>query len=352
MAKNKSPKHVLITRFSALGDVAIAIPVVYDVCRAWPDVNFYFVTRPWQATLLQNPPANLTVVPIDVRGKFGGVLGMAKLASHLRKQFPIDAMADLHSVIRTWQLELFMRLRGVAVQAIKKDRKARKRLVTGVERKQLTPTYERYRDVFARLGLPSDGTRFHTIFDGVEVPQSDIVPEKAEGQRWIAVSPFSSHTGKTYPLEQLIKVIEKLVEMPNVHVFLMGGGKAERTALMPIDALYDNVTSVAALKHDFIDELALLSRCDVMVSMDSANMHLAALVGLPVVSIWGATHRYAGFMGWHCDPALAVERTDLDCRPCSIYGERKCRHGDLRCLRGIEPQMIVDRIITALEPRS
>lgn len=349
MAKNELPKNVLITRFSALGDIAIAIPVVYDVCRTWPNVNFYFLTRPWQATLFQNPPENLTVLPTDIRGQYGGMLGMWKLVRHLRKQYPIDAMADLHSVIRTWQLELFMRLNGVRVQAIEKSRKERKLLTSGKLRKQLTPTIQRYRDVFSNLGLTSSGEHFHNIFDGTTPPQSHIVPQKPEGQRWIAISPFSSHVGKTYPLELLIKVIEQVVAWPNTHVFLMGGGKAERTALAPISALYDNITSVAALEHNFTDELVLLNNCDVMVSMDSANMHLAALVNLPVVSIWGGTHRYAGFMGFNCREDLVVERTDLDCRPCSIYGEKKCRYGDYRCLHGIDPQMIVDKIATVLK---
>lgn len=89
-------------------------------------------------------------------------------------------------------------------------------------------------------------------------------------------------------------------------------------------------------------ELALMNRLDVMVSMDSANMHLASLAGVPVVSVWGATHPYAGFMGWGQSIGNAVQ-IDLPCRPCSIYGNKPCLRGDYFCMKNISPEQIVER---------
>ena len=142
----------------------------------------------------------------------------------------------------------------------------------------------------------------------------------------------------------MLQVIDSLAALPGVKLFLMGGGKKEREALEPIEQKYENATSMAAIKHDFIDEFHLFSLCDAMVSMDSANMHLASLVGLPVVSVWGATHPYCGFMGWGQSEENAVQRTDLDCRPCSVFGQKPCKHGDYRCLNGISPNIIVEKI--------
>ena len=90
-------------------------------------------------------------------------------------------------------------------------------------------------------------------------------------------------------------------------------------------------------------ELILMSHLDVMLSMDSANMHLASLTATPVVSVWGATHPYAGFVGWN-QPQENIIQADLDCRPCSIYGKRPCRRGDLACMNMIRPEQIVERI--------
>ena len=96
--------------------------------------------------------------------------------------------------------------------------------------------------------------------------------------------------------------------------------------------------------------LVLMSHLDVMISMDSANMHFASLVNTPVVSIWGATHPYAGFMGWGQKPHNAVQ-IDLACRPCSIFGNKPCLRGDLACLRTISPEMVYERVKRVLSKR-
>ena len=90
-------------------------------------------------------------------------------------------------------------------------------------------------------------------------------------------------------------------------------------------------------------ELNLMSHLDVMLSMDSANMHLASLVNIPVVSVWGATHPYAGFMGWKQLPVNTVQ-LDLSCRPCSVYGQKPCWRGDYACLRDITPEQVIAKI--------
>ena len=166
---------------------------------------------------------------------------------------------------------------------------------------------------------------------------------KPSTARWVAVAPFSAHPGKVYPLERMREVVMRLADDKSMHIFLMGGGEQERNVLDSWAKEHDNVTSVAGIPHTFADELALLARCDVMVSMDSANMHLASLVNLPTVSVWGATHPDCGFMGHHQQLNHAVQ-LDLECRPCSVFGERPCRHSDYRCLTGITPEQILNKV--------
>ena len=95
------------------------------------------------------------------------------------------------------------------------------------------------------------------------------------------------------------------------------------------------------------EELALMSHLDVMLAMDSGNMHLASLVGTPVVSVWGATHPYAGFMGWGQSEKNAVQ-ISLPCRPCSIFGNKPCIRGDYACLRQITPNQIIEKVESLL----
>lgn len=345
MAKSEKPRCVLVTRFSALGDVAIAVPVLYDVCRAYPDTHFVMTTRTWAATMMVNTPSNLTVVPVDLTKEYHGLWGMIRLSRRLRKDYGIDAMADLHSVLRTWAMNACMRLHGVPVRRIDKGHKQKRALIKGRLHEQLKPSHQRYRDVFAQLGFPTE-PHFTSVFD--HTPPCEIVPPKSEGEQWIALAPFSQHKGKVYPLEQMRQVLDLLAARPDTRIFLMGGGNKEKKALAPWQEAYPNVTSVAHIQHTLADELALLAHCDVMVSMDSANMHLASLVATPVVSVWGATHPYSGFMGYRQDEARAVQ-LDLPCRPCSVFGEKRCKFNDYHCLTGITPEMIVAKIDQTLK---
>lgn len=130
--------------------------------------------------------------------------------------------------------------------------------------------------------------------------------------------------------------------MTGYKVFLFGGGKAEKEKLEAWEKRYPQTVSLAG-KLKMTEELALMSRLDAMVSMDSANMHLASLVGTPVISVWGATHPAAGFMGWGQSEENAVQ-LDLECRPCSIYGNKPCRRGDYACLESIQAVDILNKI--------
>ena len=143
------------------------------------------------------------------------------------------------------------------------------------------------------------------------------------------------------------KVVALLSQQKDTRIFLFGAGEHEAKILGAWRDKYEHVTSLADRRNGFPVELALISHLDVMVSMDSANMHLAALTHVPVVSIWGATHRYAGFMGYGVSTQLIVE-TDLPCRPCSVFGNKPCHRGDYACLRNILPQTIVKRVLQTI----
>ena len=349
MARSDKPmqRNVLVMRLSALGDVAMTIPVLYPACRANPDTRFVMITKAWPASMFHDRPDNLMVVGIDVNKEYKGLFGLIKLASHLRKQYNIDAVADLHSVMRTWIIGAWMKLCGIPVARLDKQRARRKALINHKSDEPVTPTHDRYRQVFQQLGIevPDDFTR---LYDGKPLPVSPIVLDKEPGQRWIAISPFSAHEGKVYPLKLMEQVIAQLSKRDNYWIFLMGGGKAEKIALRAIARNNERVISMAEIKHGFTDEYALFGKCDLMLTMDSANMHLASLMGLKAITIWGATAPACGFLGYGQDSGIDIQ-LDMDCRPCSIYGERDCRYGDYRCFARITPDRVVERVVAALE---
>lgn len=350
MRKNKSSnkyKTVLVARFFALGDVAMTVPVIYSVCMGNPGTRFIMITQRVASTLFINAPSNLTVIGVDIKVEYHGLRGMLRLKRKLSKEYDIDLFIDLHDTLHSWMLGAMFLLNGIKVLHFKKGRHGKHEL-TRKHNKHMLPLISsraRYREVFYRAGFVTDDL-FNSIFGSGKASSdqySAVSAPKGEGETWIAIAPFAKHQGKIYPMKHMAKVVDKVTQWENVKIFLMGAGDDENKVLKKWAAKYDNVKNLAERRNGFPCELALLSNCDVMVSMDSANMHLASLVRLPVVSVWGATHPYCGFLGWHQEERNAVQ-LNLSCRPCSVLGDKACMRGDHFCLSGIQPQMVIDRI--------
>lgn len=344
--KEDKPQTVLITRFSAIGDVAMTIPVVYSVCRSNPDVHFVMVTRPSMATMMINRPTNLDVVGINLK-QYKGLPGLQRLFKELYDKYQFNAYADLHNVLRTRVLRLLSRLKGVRIAALNKERSHRKALTrkNGKVMLPMTTQRARYRAVFFDLGLGVED-RFVSLWDSNRAPESDfatITEPKKPGERWIGIAPFAAHRGKIYPPDRMLSVVRALGADPRNKLFLFGGGGEEQKILEEWAAKIEGTCSLAGKKYGFPTELALQSHLDVMISMDSANMHLASLVAVPVVSVWGATHPYCGFKGFHQSDANTIQLA-LTCRPCSVFGNKPCHRGDYHCLSGIAPSLIIDRV--------
>lgn len=355
----RTPRNLLVTRFSALGDVAMTVPVIYSLCATNPHIRFVLATKPVAATIFLNKPANLTVVATDLR-QWRGVGGLWRLASMLKHEYDIDSYADLHDVLRTKLLRLFMRMRGVRVSKIHKGRSG-KRALTRRHNKvmlPLTTSRARYREVFWRMGIPREDlfdnlfTKEHpadrSVYSAAAEPRTGRDDGRDDGEKWIAIAPFAAHKGKIYPPELMRQVVDTLAARPGYRLFLFGAGGREQQVLEQWHAAHPgNTVNMAALSLGLPAELALLHDCDAMISMDSANMHLASLVGLRVVSVWGATHPYCGFMGWRQKKGDAVQ-LDMVCRPCSVFGNKPCIRGDWHCLHGIQPSHVVSRLDHAL----
>ncbi len=341
-------RRVLVTRFSAIGDVAMTVPVLYSVCRTHPEDMFYMVTRPSMVPIFVNPPANLVVIGADVKTDFKGIRGMRRLLKELVDQYYIDTYVDLHAVLRTYALGAWCRLRGIPVSRINMGRRG-KRALTRRNNKVMLPLLSsraRYREAFFRAGFPMTENFDGLYGRGSRAPVeliADMAQPKGEGYRWLGIAPFAKHKGKIYPPEQMEQVIREISQLPNVTIFLFGGGDEERKILADWAERYPNTVSLAEKRWGFAKEMALMSHLDVMLTMDSANMHLASLVNVPVVSIWGATHPYCGFMGWRQKEDLTLQ-LPVPCRPCSTFGNKPCHRGDYLCLSGIPPASVVAKL--------
>jgi ADP-heptose:LPS heptosyltransferase len=264
----------------------------------------------------------------------------------------VSHVADEHDVLRSKGIRLSLKLLGRRTARIRKGKKEMKRaIITKELEPPIKSTIQRYQDVFDKLGFPAPMV-FNNFFDFIPRNFSDLKPIATEKKgKWIGIAPFSRHEGKEYPLEKMSKVIKILSEEENISIFLFFFFFDEKKILSHWTEKYSNVINLAG-KLNLQRELLLISYLDVMLSMDSANMHLASLVQVPVVSIWGATHPALGFYGFGQDINNAVQIANLDCRPCSISGDLPCRREDYDCLEWITEESIVNRIHTVLDKKS
>jgi ADP-heptose:LPS heptosyltransferase len=341
----KEAEHLLILRFSALGDVAIMIPIIRCFLRQYSDVKLTIATNRKYIELFSEFD-KINFISVEKSNKHNGFFGLFALFKELRTIKP-TAVIDLHSVLRTNFLEILFRLFLFRFIRINKGR-IEKFFITKKHNKKfapLTPTIYRYLDVFRRTG-------YEVNIEKHEFPPLPILPKKISKsfklklKKWIGIAPFASFNGKVYPLDLMQKVIAYLQK--ENQVFLFGSGEREIKQLVIWENAYQN-TYIASKELSLSEELTLMAYLDLMISMDSANGHLASNMGAKVLTIWGLTHPFLGFAPWGQPSThnLTVDRNEFPYIPTSVYGN-KVPFGYENVLRSISPKKIIEKSLEIL----
>jgi ADP-heptose:LPS heptosyltransferase len=161
----------------------------------------------------------------------------------------------------------------------------------------------------------------------------------------IGVAPCAKHDLKTWPDDHMIKLLWLIAGKHKVNFWLFGG-KEDFTRLSSLQEMVKDSFNTAG-KMTLEEELALMSRLNFMIAMDSSNMHMAALVGTKVISIWGGTDPLTGFGAWEQpdDYAVRIAVEELTCRPCTVFGKGKCRRGDFACMMWLSPGKVYEKLV-------
>lgn len=330
----------LIIRMSAFGDVAMTIPLVYSVAKQYPNDTFYMLTHNFLEKLYIGKPDNLHLLLIDIKGKEKKLPGLLNYGAKLIR-YKFDAVLDLHDVFRSKIICSILRFTGSKVFVINKGRKERKTLTQqkGKQLYPLKPMLQRHLEVLKKAGL-EPVVNFTSLFANDEV--GFLSDERSDTKQYrIGIAPNAKHKGKTYPLELMEEVIDYLSSSRRFIIEFFGG-PAEAPLFKEWTDRFAHCVFYNG-KANLEKDLHRLSSLDLLISMDSANMHFASLVNTRVLSIWGATHPFAGFLGYgqSLDDCLQI---DLPCRPCSVFGNKPCLRGDWACMEQLAPSMIIERI--------
>ena len=337
--------HIAVMRLSAMGDVAMTVPVLRAIVKQYPELKITVISRPFFKPFFEGIP-NLSFFAFDEKVRHKGFLGLLRLFVDLKKQ-NIDAFADLHNVLRSKVMRTLFFLSGKKTAFTDKGRTEKAALTRAENKmfKQLPTMFERHVEVFKELGFPVDLT--FPIFPGrLELDKETRAIAGDKKQKWIGIAPFAQYESKVYPLDLLEQVINRL-SATDYKIFLFGG-KQDVELLNVLGQNKENVITIAG-KIKFQQELQLISNLDLMLSMDSGNAHIAAMYGIKVITLWGATHPYAGFAPFNQPSEYAVvsDRTQFPKLPTSVYGN-KTVEGYENAMRTISPEMVFNKIITTL----
>ena len=336
-------EHIAVMRLSAMGDVAMTVPVLRALANQYPELKITVISRPFLQPFFKDIP-NLDFFAFDEKERHRGIKGLWRLYQDL-KALHIDAFADLHNVLRSKVVRSLFAISGKKIAFVDKGR-AEKKALTRAENKifqPLTTMFERHQLVFESLGFPIDLSR-PKFPPKAKISQPEIAAIVAQSKNTIGIAPFAQYDSKVYPIDLMQEVIDALAANENQTIFLFGGGQKEKEQLQNLAGNKKNVINMAG-KIPFQEELNLISNLNVMLSMDSGNGHIAAMLGVPVVTLWGATHPYAGFLPFNqtLDNALVSDRNQYPQLPTSVYGNKKVA-GYENAMRTILPEQVVARI--------
>jgi len=282
---------------------------------------------------------DVDLISFDKKKQHKGLFGMFRLFKEIKK-LDVDYVVDLHEVLRTNFLKAVLK---VPFYQINKGRNEKERLVSGKIFAPLKSTHQRYRDVFEKIGIsikPLSKTQIHRV----DISDLKLIPKN--NKLLIGIAPFAAHKGKEYPIVQMEEVIKEINK--DFNVILFGGGKKEEFILDDLAGKHSNVINIAN-KFSLDQEMDVISNLSIMLSMDSANGHIAALMGIKVLTIWGVTHPFAGFSpyGQTDKNNILVNRLQFPKIPTSIYGE-KFPNGYEKAISSISPKEIISKLRTSV----
>ena len=325
-----------------MGDVALTVPVLRGMREQYPEVEMILITRaPFKPLFSAIEGLNLFLPDFKKRHK--GLPGLVRIFKDVSRQSEIDYVIDLHDVLRSKLLRFIFKLNGIPSATIDKGRRERRILITGKSKKQLKHSVDRYCDVFAKAGYTVTPSKGKSIIPSPDLHLKQSIIDAMKGVLNIGVAPYAKHKLKMWPENNMIRLLGLISEKYKCR-FWMFGGSDDKEKLVELQKKVPGSINLAG-ELNLSEELLFMTKLDLMIAMDSSNMHMAALVGTKVISIWGGTDPLNGFSAWMQPDnfSIRIPVEELDCRPCTIYGKGKTKN-DFACMKLLTPELVFKRI--------
>jgi ADP-heptose:LPS heptosyltransferase len=329
---------------SSLGDVALTVPVFRTLETLLPEQKFILVSQSRYSDLFLTCP-NVAFFSANLDGGNRGFQGLFKLYSALAK-LNFDHIVDLHNVFRTNFLTTLFKLKGKKVIEYSKLRTTKEAMIRGqLPLARMPHTSLQYLAAFRHLvGEPQ-------LTPGPWLPGRKYVGERNSNATRICLAPFSRHPAKEWPYEHMDTLIHELMQHNDLSVHCLAFGKREEAVAADWKSAYPRLELIDP-EMSLKQQLEWLAGMDIVVSMDSANMHLASLAGTPVISIWGPTHPFLGFAPLqHEALVLQPDENYQGNRPLSRFGAFRNKLSikeSSQAMASITPSRVLEKIFEVI----
>ena len=333
------PAKVLVIRFSSVGDIVLASPLLRVLRAKFTASQIDFVTKSEYAELVKfNPNLNFTYEfnPAE------GFAGLRRLKSRLRRE-RYDLIVDIHNSLRS----RYLRSLGKGEKVVAVDKRIVERAVLVRLKKNFygssVSVPDRYIEPLSAFGIAPDGggTELHIPDEVLFRVSGMMAPVKLnEFETVVGLCPSSRHGTKRWPAERYGEIGSRAARTIGAKVFIFGGPSDAPVNSAVREVIVREAGEAAVTdwtgKLSLLESAAAMEYCDVVVSNDSGLMHIADAMQKKLVAIFGSTVREFGFFpsGAH---SVVLERNGLSCRPCSHIGLKECPEKHFRCMKEIEP---------------
>ncbi|GBU07972.1 glycosyl transferase family 1 [Bacteroidales bacterium] len=345
----------LVVRYSQIGDVLISIPLIYSLAKQNPGDNFTVLTNPKFVGLFAQMPCNVVLMPMIYRKKKIPLRGLLYLMQRYFLVLKLLLFSDFDKVVLLQngsfedQLKWIYELKKSKVSMINlksflSPQKLQKPFVASTE-----SLLDIFISTFAHVGYCNLTKEFDiSYYKNTENKLALLSKNEIDAKRiLVGIAPFSRLEAKVFPLDEMEKVIDYFKDYPNVQVLIFGGGENEKRIAENWKAKFPSIIPLIG-KLSFDEELIVIAACKLMVSMDSANLHLASLLKIPAVSIWGPSHPDLGYYPYNEKKENAI-LLNLSCSPCSFWGENACTNKRKYACMDISPKIVIYKIESLLK---
>ncbi|MEO8446585.1 MAG: glycosyltransferase family 9 protein [bacterium] len=327
---------ILIIQTAFLGDVILTLPLVQVLKQKCPESKIDFLCIPQTSGLLKNNPYINETIVYDKRNS--GNRSLDELIKTLKGN-EYDVIISPHRSFRSSMISYFSKARNTIsfnTSSLSFLYRHRVSYISSIHEIQ------RNLKLLEPLGIIEDRIIQPELFPGTEeatkVNEFFLENKIDQKEKIISVAPGSVWFTKRFPEEKFVKLCDLLSE-DDLRIILIGGKEDEKyCSFIKEKSVNKNIIN-AAENFSILESAEIIKRSALLVSNDSAPLHIADAVGTPVIAVFGATIPQFGFYPYGKKDVI-IETEGLKCRPCSIHGGNKCPIGTFVCMKNIEEEKI------------